>query len=65
MNALLFRLLHWWNWRWFRHNQVRLRRIAAWAVHHQANGGAHDAGTIMAGGADRRINEAARQDPSL
>lgn len=40
----------------------RLRNVAAWAVEHQARGGIHDARSILAGHADRRIAEAACGD---
>lgn len=53
------KLQAWREQRWFKRNRLRLRNVAAWAVHHQLNGGAHDENTILSGNADRRIQEAA------
>lgn len=55
----IFQIKHWWNWRWFRRNQIRLRNVAAWALNHHAGGGSYDQTSILAGHADRRISEAA------
>lgn len=63
MRDLLWRVRTWWAMRWFKRNRIRLRRVAAWAVHHQSNGGSHDSDSILDGNADRRIYEAAYEQP--
>lgn len=55
----IWQIKHWWEWRWFRRNQTKLRNIAAWAIQHEANGGIHYRESILAGCADRRIFDAA------
>ncbi len=59
LKDLLWRVRFWWSNRWFKRNRIRLRNVAAWAVHHQAFGGSYDANEILKGHADRRISEAA------
>lgn len=56
------KIKHWWEWRWFRRNQKRLRNIAAWAMHYHAAGGSSDARSVLKGFNDRRIREAANGD---
>ena len=56
---MLIELRHKYDWWWFKRNKIRLRRVAAWAVHHHAGGGIHDDRSIMNGEADRRVCEAA------
>lgn len=48
----------WRNSRRFQQNRKQFRNVAAWAVHHHANGGSHDADSIRSGSADKRIMQA-------
>lgn len=59
MKDLIWKIRFWWDHRWFERNKHRIRNVAAWAVHHHAYGGSHDANTILDSAADKRIMQAA------
>ena len=58
VDQVINRIKLWWQWRWFRRHQMKLRNIAAWAVNHHFYGGSHDKVSILRGSADKRIFEA-------